>query len=157
MPNWCQNQVTLRHADSREIERAIAALGRGELLNEFCPCPEELRSENTGFANAEVKADRVAKYGYESWFDWSVAHWGTKWDVGGEHCGYAEYTEHVVVMDFDSAWAPPLAALKHFETLGFEVKILYDEPGMGFCGWYVTGGVNEDFSYTDIKIGRAHV
>lgn len=150
MPNWCQNQLTMRHKDAREIERAIAAFERGQLLNEFVPCPQELRDESTGFANADVKADRVAKYGYESWYDWSVQHWGTKWDVGGEDSGYAEFDEHTVVMDFDSAWAPPIAAMQAFEQQGFEIKILYNEPGMAFCGWYVTGGVNEEFNYTNL-------
>jgi len=150
MPNWCQNQLTLRHKDSREVERAIAAFQRGKLLNEFVPCPQELQDESTGFANADVKADRVAKYGYESWYDWSVQHWGTKWDVGGEDRGYAEFDEHTVVMDFDSAWAPPIAAMQALEQQGFEIKILYNEPGMAFCGWYVTGGINEEFNYTNL-------
>ena len=155
MPNWCQNQLTIRHKDAREIERAIAAFQRGELLNEFVPCPEGLSEEGTGFANADVKADRVAKYGFESWYDWSVQHWGTKWDVGGEDRGYAEFDEHTVVMDFDSAWSPPLAALKSMEAQGFEIAIMWDEPGMAFCGRYVTDGFQETFHYQDWNAEQA--
>jgi hypothetical protein len=43
MPNWCNNSVTLRHADPTMIARAKDAFVRGEFLNEFVPLPQSLR------------------------------------------------------------------------------------------------------------------
>ena len=149
MPNWCSNNLTIRHNDALQIERAVSAFKEQRLLNEFVPCPEELRAENTGFANAEVKAERMTKYGYESWYDWSIEHWGTKWDVGGDAEDCAEIDEHTLIMNFDSAWSPPLQALKVMEAQGFEIAIMWDEPGLAFCGWYVTDGSQEIFHYQD--------
>ena len=147
MPNWCSNSVTIRHDDARQIERAISAFKDHQFLNEFVPCPTDLRAEKTGFANAEVKAERMSKHGYESWYDWSVQHWGTKGDIGGTDTEFAEMDEHTVIMYFNSEWNPPLEALRAMESQGFEIMLMWDEPGMAFCGWYVTNGTEEVFNY----------
>jgi hypothetical protein len=147
MPNWCSNSVTIRHSNAREIERVIAAFTQHGLLNEFVPGPADLQAEKTGFANAEVKAERMSRYGYESWHDWSTQHWGTKSDIGGDDTKFAELDEHTVIMDFESEWSPPLEALRTMESQGFEIMLMWDEPSMAFCGWYVTGGSEDIFNY----------
>jgi hypothetical protein len=55
-------------------------------------------------------------------------------------------------MSFDSAWAPPTAAMEKFQDLGFSVRLYYYEPGMCFCGiydedgddYYDLGGMNSE-------------
>jgi hypothetical protein len=69
-------------------------------------------------------------------YDWCVANWGTKWDVGG---GYTRPNLNTLNITFDSAWAPPIEAYKKMEELGFTVKAMYYEPGMCFCGMYEDG------------------
>lgn len=123
--------MTLRHADPAMVQRAQEALARGELLQEFIPCPQELRDT---VANFEPNDAMLAKYGYSNWYDWQVANWGTKWDVGGDDGMTQRIDDNTLQASFDSAWAPPTQAYERLIELGFYVKAYYDEPGMAFCG-----------------------
>lgn len=127
MPNWCLNDVTLRHTDPAMIIRAAQAFDRGELLNEFHPLPENLREDG-------------------SWYDWCIRNWGTKWDVGGD--GRNPITDpNELEMSFESAWAPPIEAYQVMCELGFEIQAFYYEPGMGFVGKFTgdSEGDNDDY------------
>lgn len=154
MPNWCSNILTLTHTDSAEIKRAVDAFSRGNLMQEFYPCPQDLLdavSGNVGPAGSpeqiahEAKtAENELRYGYTDWYDWKVANWGTKWDVGGAGCDEPQYTEGdtSVTLYFDSAWTPPLEFYSWIEDMDFGVDALYYEPGVAFCGRYTSG--NDD-------------
>jgi hypothetical protein len=125
------------------IERAKKAFAEGRLLDEFIPVPKEL---SEAVANFEKNEALVEKYGYSSWYDFCVANWGTKWDVGGD-----DSVDHTmeddngtrISMSFDSAWAPPVTAMEKFIDLGFGVKLYYYEPGMAFAGIFDENG--DDF------------
>ena len=156
MPNWCYNTVELTHEDPKMIARARSAfLDRG-LLNEFVPIPEELKitagylGEGAEQAALEAQeASNLEKHGYRNWYDYCVNEWGTKWDVTGQE---VNDIPNGVILTFDSAWAPPTGAYDKLLDLGFEVRAMYYEPGMGFCGvWdngqddeYSLGGLNSD-------------
>ena len=145
MPNWCNNSITLRHKDSAMVQRAQEALAAGRLLQEFIPCPQDLIDTVSGFMGEDKRAAHEAQmarnielYGYKDWYDWNVANWGTKWDVGGDD-SYCERDGNTLQLGFDSAWSPPTAAYNVLEELGFTVKATYWEPGMAFCGIYEDG------------------
>jgi Ferredoxin-like domain in Api92-like protein len=141
MPNWCNNGITLRHADPAMIERV--AKGREGLLMEFLPCPAELTDTMAGsFGDTEKQAlleaqeaENVKKYGYKNWYDWQIANWGTKWDFALEN--FERPDANTVTAAFDSAWAPPIEAYVKLCALGFIIEALYYEPGMAFCGKFV--------------------
>jgi len=115
MPNWCGNTLTLEHEDPEMIKRAEIAFAEGKLLKEFVPPPQR------------------------DWdYNWCVENWGTKWDVGGSD-GINVVEENSIVFYFDSAWAPPIAAYKAMEELGFTVSAMYCEPGLCFAGIYEDG------------------
>lgn len=146
MPNWCNNFLELRHPDPEQITRAEDALQRGAFLQEFLPCPQELLDPRTGQyggedaeANDALRETLAAKYGYCGWYDWQIANWGTKWDVGGTDACVDRPDANTVTASFDSAWAPPVQAYQQLEQLGFEITALYHEPGMAFCGQYADG------------------
>jgi hypothetical protein len=141
MPNWCYNKLTLEHKDPSMIARAVDAVKRGELLQEFIPCPEEL---TTVPANGETRESLLEKYGYSDWYDHNVNEWGVKWDVGDDDSIDCEYKpgDTSVQMVFDSAWGPPITAYGVFEALGFDVTAYYYEPGCAFCGIYTDGENN---------------
>ena len=70
-------------------------------------------------------------------YDWCIEHWGVKWDaceVSGEDGDY----------NFNTPWGPPTAFYDVMTELGFKVKALYEELGMGFVGVYKNG---EDNTY----------
>lgn len=131
MPNWCANDVTLRHNDPALIQRAAEAYKQGRLLQEFYPCPQEL-------------------YEGEGWYNWCVNHWGTKWDVGGKDDFIEQPDANTLVLSFQSAWAPPVSAFAAFEEDGFEVEAHYYEPGMCFFGSY-KDGIDDTIDYSDLS------
>ena len=148
MPNWCNNVVELAHEDPAMLERAKAALNRGEFLQEFIPVPQELKDAVADFKTNE---DLVAKFGYSNWYDYCVNEWGTKWDVGGDGMT-AEIENGRISTSFDSAWSPPIAAYEKLVELGFSVRAYYYEGGMCFAGvwedgdddYYDLGGMNSE-------------
>ena len=139
MPNWCANGITLRHADPQMIERVLNA--KDGLLQEFIPCPKELTEAVANFTTNEAM---VAKYGFSSWYDWSINNWGTKWDFSLENVERED--ANTVTAAFDSAWAPPIEAYVKLCALGFEVEGMYYEPGMQFVGKFV-GDADEHWDH----------
>ena len=158
MPNWCNNVLTLTHKDPAMIERAVDAVNRELLLQEFVPCPQDLLDTSAGFfgdgdkqRELELKEQaNIEKYGYKNWYDWCVANWGTKWDVCEPEL--LETDSNTIKLAFDSAWAPPIEAYNGLLELGFEVDAMYNEFGMAFCGWYCDG-TDQYFEYTSDTVG----
>jgi hypothetical protein len=145
MPNWCSNTLNIRHEDPAMIARAKTAFADGKFLNEFIPVPADLQivAGSVPVAEeAEHKAKEEAnreKHGYTNWYDFCVAEWGTKWDVGGEDAHMVEQDANNVVFNFDSAWAPPTGAYERLMEQGFEIIAYYYEPGMAFAGKWENG------------------
>jgi hypothetical protein len=98
---------------------------------------------------ADLIKHNLETYGVKNWYDWSIANWGTKWDIEG-HGG--RYNDDYASYTFDSAWGPPREAFieisKNFPGLTFDLE--YFEPGMGFCGRdVITDGYIIDTLYDD--------
>ena len=147
MPNWCNNYLELEHEDPAMIERAQKAFAEGKLLEEFCPVPASLHivAGRLGDGDEQKKleedtAENIRVHGYGNWYDYCVNEWGTKWDVGGEGDQASQDSPTDLRMNFDSAWAPPIAAMEKFQDMGFKVKLVYWESGMGFCGLFDENG-----------------
>ena len=159
MPNWCNNTLTLEHEDPAMIARARAAFAAGAFLHEFIPVPLCLTETMSGSYGDPVKQaeleksqqDNLNAYNYKTWYDFCVAEWGTKWDVGGGD-GYINDIDGGLILSFDSAWAPPINAYAQLIEQGFKVHAMYYEPGMAFAGvwedgsddYYEYGGMNSD-------------
>ena len=144
MPNWCNNTLNIRHEDPAMIERAKAAFIKGEFLNEFIPVPADLQIVAGSVPVAEEVEHKAKeesnreKHGYTNWYDFCVAEWGTKWDIGGGDASVDDI-EGGLMLGFDSAWAPPIAAYQKLIEQGFEILAYYYEPGMAFCGKWEDG------------------
>jgi hypothetical protein len=152
MPNWCNNTLELEHDDPAMIERAKKAFADGRLLDEFIPVPASLHivagcvGDKDDPKQIELEAQEKAnleKHGYSTWYDFCVNEWGTKWDVGADGMVGSDDGPNATVMSFDSAWAPPVAAMEKFMDLGFRVKLYYWESGMCFAGCFDENG--DDF------------
>jgi len=133
------------------IKRAYDALERGEFLQEFIPVPEELKETMAGSYGDDEKQKaleaqqkrNVEKYGYSNWYDFCVAEWGTKWDVGADGCSDIHPDGKMLHTSFDSAWSPPVGAYEKLEAQGFRVNALFYESGMSFAGSYQDGFCEE--------------
>jgi hypothetical protein len=121
------------------IERVRKAFNEGALLQEFIPCPEELRDTVAQFGSNDQEKANFEKFGYASWYDWQIAHWGTKWDIGADGQPAIDNDANTLSLNFDSAWAPPTNAYEKLKELGFTILAYYYEPGMAFCGKWDDG------------------
>ena len=145
MPNWCANSLILTHENPEMIAKAVAAAEAGALCETFVPCPPELRdtvaggySDTVQQAELErIRAELIEKFGYPSWYEWSIDNWGTKWDPD-IHAVTREDANNVSLA-FDSAWSPPIEFYQKLEEQGFIVEAYWFEPGMNFCGKWEEG------------------
>lgn len=134
MPNWCENSLYIE-STPEDIAAIKAAILNGDgdeqgLLNYFRPEPQH---EDAGDA------------ALPSWYSWRVENWGTKWEVDAEITGE---TETSIYICFDSAWAPPVEALRFWMEQEEHriVDLRYIEWGMMFCGIFS----NEEDSHYNI-------
>ena len=156
MPNWCANTITISHDDMAMMKRVVKGYNQHRLLDEFIPVPLELKEgamnmdELQKIRNWEYKKELDAvreqlnkKYfGYKDWYDFSVANWGTKWDIGRDGSPtmlIKDIKNKAVTFSFDSAWCPPIGAYEKLVDMGFSITAYYFEGGMGFCGIWENG------------------
>jgi len=158
MPNWCGNTLTLTHEDPAMIVRAKAAFAEGNLLNEFIPVPGDLQitAGTLGDPDAQAKLEaqeqaNLAKHGYKTWYDYCVHEWGTKWDIGDGN-GIQTWDDHELIVYFDSAWSPPIAAYEKLMDQGFTVYATYYEPGSAFAGIF-EDGLDDYYDLSDMDSG----
>ncbi len=122
MPNWCSNTLEVSSSDDQLIasfREQARAEGTDLSFRKFLPTPERLLDtphcspphdpeERKEFDR--VRASNLREYGSADWYDWKIEHWGTKWDV---KAALVESRQHYLKYDFESAWSPPLAWLRH--------------------------------------------
>ena len=150
MPNWCSNSIYVT-GNKADIDALAEAARNGEFCKHIKPCPEALIETVSGFLGdgeeqarlEEQQARNLDVYGYKTWYDFCVAEWGTKWDVGGDDCHVEVIQDQsgqwVLNFSFDSAWAPPIGIYETLTEKGFEVDAFYYESGMNFCGRFING------------------
>ena len=145
MPNWCENSLLITSKDKSKIEELykvfVVDSGEKGIFERFIPTPPELLS-NDGLHKIENVEDLKKLYGSADWYSWRVSNWGTKWDITdiyGNHDAIVEHGDYwYFICSFDSAWAPPengIAALSGIYK-GCYFYLSFQEPGMGFMGYY---------------------
>jgi len=122
-------------------------------FNKIIPMPDCLRRTvsprdeitiatlNADGSNAERPATdeeraEIRATGYDNWYDWSVANWGTKWGA----CEPFEvhlFTATHLKLCFLTAWSPPtqvvIALRKRFDSL--DISAFYKDPATRQAGW----------------------
>lgn len=97
----------------------------------------------------EVHDELVAKHGFDNWYDWSIANYGTKWGIYDT----SEWSEGIAdaSLFYCTAWSP---ADKFFLNVSTKYpKLLFDtiyaDEGGGFVGHesYQNGKLIESDSY----------
>jgi len=166
MPNWCTNIVTFTHSDPKMIARVVLAYNKGSLMGTFFPCPKELYDTVAGSVGSGTPEAReleiqeklnVAQHGYKNWYDWCVANWSTKWDVGRrerEDKVKIKRADKKVTLSFESAWCPPIEFyVKMTEQYGFKIHARYFESGCGFVGQW-EDGTEDSWDYSGFESSR---
>ena len=146
MPNWTDNHITISHPDKSLID-AIAATQDTDkgVLHTIIPCPEELCDDDLTTwsrgpeqeARDKKIAEMVKKHGFKSWYDWNIAHWGTKWDLCEPHIERID--DNTVVITAQTAWSPPVAAFETMQKRGYKVRALYCGEGPEYAGIWDDG------------------
>jgi hypothetical protein len=129
MPNWAENLLILEHQDPAQIKAVRQAIEKGDFFNSIKPKP------NFG---DNPEANKVA-FGYEGWFDFCCAEWGTKWDINKQYCHFQDETEKTLAIVFETAWSPPLGIYQELHKRGFRVEAFWFEEAEGFCGQFFNG------------------
>ena len=117
MPNHWKTRIIFKNkSDIHKVQKIFH--DDYEMCQDVMPRPEILNhtnSPNNGmyiidypensfipnerpFTQAEL--DEIVKTGYDNWYDWSNANWGTKWGI---------YDIKIISngVEFSSAWCPP--------------------------------------------------
>lgn len=142
MPNWSYNTLTVE-GDSTEVAHFIetAKSDWGDLdFNKFIEMPAALKhTEEVHYADPERKAKQeaiyaanVAKYGYQSWYDWANAKWNTKWNAGDIELDTDD--EESAVYRFRTAWDAPLPVIAEMSNRFPKLKFIFqaDEESQAF-------------------------
>jgi len=155
MPNWCENQISITGPNSviDKIEKIVKEEKEDNgLLNFFHPMPKELEGTTSPSSSADKPQPMVE--GFDNWYDWRNANWGTKWEVCefyGVDRSYINDDESQITVGFSSAWAPPLEAYQRFlDKHPVILEARYYEPGCDFMGIWDNG---DDTCYECSKYG----
>lgn len=100
---------------------------------------KEERFFTGGGITEKMQKELIKEHGYDNWYDWSCAKWGTKWnacDVSrpemGDRNGMTTATLH-----FDTAWSCPFPVLEELSKLFpmVTLEVIYaDEDWSNNCG-----------------------
>lgn len=81
----------------------------------------------------EAEQNNLKECGFESWYDWSVEHWGTKWN--SDSCNITKSG-----MGFMTAWSPPCPVIIELaKKLQCDLRLIYIEEGEFYCGELIAG------------------
>lgn len=162
MPNWCRNVLNVNHTNKDRLTELRVAVARSEMCNFVIPEPDykttpvahtfpeiQLRFAKTEEEKAKAIANEPT-IREDSWYDWRVQNWGTKWDIDvtGEEIQHND--DGSFSISFDSAWSPPIGVFKELIEMGFKVSAEWYESGMCFGGVLTNDGHHE-FNIPDGK------
>jgi len=127
MPNWCANNISIVGPRDK-----ITALWKTAIR-------EDSNNGVTGLLEAMVP---LGKWNYDT----AIETWVTKWDVNIDGLVLADCGKEISG-SVDTAWSPPIAAMKTYQQENPEVgiKLTYFEFGCCFCGNY-HDEVNKEYS-----------
>ena len=148
MPNWCDNEVVITGSPEliTEIDNIISNNENGFEMSDFVPMPEHLVGTTSSgstdkFVNA-LAGDTTVEY--DNWYEWSIANWGTKWEVSD--C-YRSNDTNAIILGYNTAWAPNINFWAQFsEKYPVEISHRYVEEGMSFIGEAkIKDGITDDY------------
>lgn len=122
---WNEEKKTFEHSGERFMVEEVFSFWNIKK-------PDDLESYFT-VANSE----NMHKEG--NWYNWNVLNWGTKWEACNPEI--IEHEHDLVLYRFDTAWSPPLPAIKALSEQfpSAKITIEYQEEG-GWGGVYTFRG-----------------
>jgi hypothetical protein len=156
MPNDCSNSFTITcvtYDQWRHLAATFQVRGDGyqqDFLKTLYPEPDYSITPvkknhpefDAPFATSVDEREKILRnepiIREDSWRDWRVQHWGTKWDVY-DCCNdfEQEVASDEFSANFSTAWAPPSEECMAVISQKFPGSLLinyYEESGSDFCG-----------------------
>jgi len=157
MPNHTTNVLNVT-GPTADVQRFVSLVSGGEEngfdFNTIVPMPEELKNTEKTFGS-KANTDLITKFGFDNWYDWNVANWGTKWNAYDVMDwmieGLCDGDTTTATITFYTAWTPPQAFLdrasEQFPSLFFSLQ--YVDEGGGFLGesHYENGKLSKTIDY----------
>ncbi len=138
----------------RKLEKAFHHMNY-DRIGKFVLKPEEVAELKEKYGEklddtlklGEKVFHNMEDYGVPDWYEWSVDHWGTKWNSCNTMVSDDDKTVY-----FDTAWSPSIPAIEKFAKMHPKLKITheYAEEQMGFCSGrveYEDGKVTEEAEF----------
>lgn len=167
MPNWCENCVTIHGSKEKiaEIRSVLENYKHGETVGflGYCvpepdytvtPVAKTFPFISAEYAKTEEEKEIALKneptIRPDSWWDWRIQHWGTKWEIDPDYISDHKDTDYIS-LGFSSAWSPPIEAYQALlKQEGItSIQANYFESGADFVGIFVDG---EDTCFTMSEI-----
>lgn len=140
MPNHITNIVSIKprysdedesdydekHAQINDLYKRLKTDESDFDFNAVIPMPDTVE-------RGDLSLERQRELGPENnWYDWSVKHWGTKWnsyEVRYLNRSYDNDTEvYDILVKFETAWSPPVPVLQKLAE-DFEVEFTWVDEG----------------------------
>ncbi|RKN86774.1 hypothetical protein [Paenibacillus ginsengarvi] len=118
MPNHITNIITIQASEGRTAQEVIDFVKSDERefdFNKLIPMPQEIIAS---FDTPGISPP---------WYNWSLEHWGTKWNA-------YEISVNENVIRFDTAWSAPFPIFEslHEKFSDFTFDIKYADEDMGY-------------------------
>lgn len=154
MPNYCHNTLIFNSDKDTILQLKSDIINNDNMLSfeKLLPTPVELITKNIK-SNDELLILQQ-KYGYDNWYNWRIANWGTKWDAIDSVINFED--QNNINISFETAWCPPMNwlfyTIEKYNKLNVTIKFI-DEMG-GLIGLYkiengetVIEGYFNDYDY----------
>ena len=151
MPNHVTNKLVANGSeqDTKNIFSSLKTETSDFDFNKILPMPEELKDTTSG--SSEIRNPvLIEKYGYDNWYNWSNANWGTKWN--------AYEVEHIsdTEVQFDTAWSCADNLIAKLSSLHPTVEFILtyaDEDTGSNCG-IITYKEGKTVLFEDMSMGN---
>lgn len=104
------------------------------------------------FEDGKTLVDNYSTYDATTWYDWSIANWGCKWNAGTESIEDDPDDNNFVIATFNTPWSPPEGWLKTLTDMGIPFSCEWHDEG-GESGEFISDGSGElksvEFEYSD--------
>ena len=124
MPNWCSNKLSITAQNAEQIAEL-------EGWYAYVSADDYRTDTGTGFFYRVLPTPSGMKDSEA--VDTQVALWGTKWEV--HSFANTDYENNSLVLEFDTAWSPPMGICMELARRGYLIRLEYFEPGMCFGGY----------------------
>lgn len=148
IPNWCTDKIVIV-GQKDKIDPIYESLHKLEedhkngFFEVWYPTPKEMLDSDAPSGDEEQEKYFRDKYGAKDWWYWRINNWGTKWDlheINGLSYRLSDVTTGLYLIEFttETPWNAPT---QFFEKLSGKFPGVYfycefDEPGMGFAGYF---------------------